>query len=635
VSRPVPEPSSLDETHRDWSQKVLHRNYHPHIDRLRSLAVLPVLLYHVRMSLCPAGFMGVDVFFVISGYLICGGIIRDLQAGSFSMTSFYFRRIRRIFPAYFAVVVSVLVGGIALYHWARIVPLAQTALFSTLFSTNIYFWLDMGYFQSNAHGNPLLHLWSLGVEEQFYIIIPIALLVLWKVRRTSLVPALLLGFIASLVLCLILGEKGQSTTAFYILLTRGWELLAGALLTVLPRAKKSLGTSFLSILGLALVSLSFWCFSTEKTFTLGGTSVEIILPFLGHVALQPLSGLGELARDCGQPAPLALRQRRTRGETPLLPPSCRHRQNILLALPLALASHRLCALHQLRTSRPRGLHLIVAISFLAAYFSWCWIEMPVRLSPRFTPRWAFACTGLGSAFLAAFCLFLVSSHGLRDSLHERANAYVGPPRPFMPNLDKFAPRRRAFQPSAYPAIDSEYIRPIGQPDRAPTFCLVGDSHAAALAPGLDNIAAAHHQSGIYIIQRMHPYVQEGSESNEQLLLNWVAMHPDIRDIYLTGRWLEQYRVRDGLPNLGDKGKVKPVDLDPKTAQTMEDNFRHTAQWFVRHGKRVFVLSCVPEYAYSPADIMARSHIIRLNYPVEITRQDYITGKRLFPAFSTS
>ena len=95
-----------EQTHRGWAQKVIRGNYQPHIDGLRSIAVLPVLLYHLRMGLCPAGFMGVDVFFVISGYLICGGIMRDLQAGSFSMRSFYFRRIRRIFAAYFAVVTA-------------------------------------------------------------------------------------------------------------------------------------------------------------------------------------------------------------------------------------------------------------------------------------------------------------------------------------------------------------------------------------------------------------------------------------------------------------------------------------------------------------------------------------------------
>jgi peptidoglycan/LPS O-acetylase OafA/YrhL len=284
MSNPVPHAPG------EWAKKVIHGNYFPHIDGLRSLAVLPVLFYHLWMPLCPAGFMGVDVFFVISGYLICGGIIRDLEVGSFSMKSFYFRRIRRIFPAYFAVVVFVLIAGISLYHWARIIPLAQTALFSAFFSTNIYFWLDIGYFQPHAHGNPLLHLWSLGVEEQFYIIIPIALLTLWKIRRTSLVPALVVAFAASLLLCLVLGHKGQSTTAFYILPTRGWELLAGALLATRSPAKPSLVSTLLSIIGFLLIAASYWCFSTEKTFRLGGTGVEILLPFFGSLGFAPFPG---------------------------------------------------------------------------------------------------------------------------------------------------------------------------------------------------------------------------------------------------------------------------------------------------------------------------------------------------------
>ncbi len=111
--------------HEDISNRVIRGTYYPHIDGLRSLAVVPVVLYHLLMKLCPAGFMGVDIFFVISGYLICGGIVRDLQAGTFSIASFYQRRIRRIFPAYFVLVSGVLVIGITLYHWARIVPLAQ------------------------------------------------------------------------------------------------------------------------------------------------------------------------------------------------------------------------------------------------------------------------------------------------------------------------------------------------------------------------------------------------------------------------------------------------------------------------------------------------------------------------------
>ncbi len=133
-----------------WADQVIHRKYYPHIDGLRCLAVMPVVFFHLASWICPGGFVGVDVFFVISGYLIYGGILEDLQKGTFTMASFYHRRIRRIFPAYFAVVFCTLLTGIVLYHWARLVPLAQTALFSTFFSTNFYFWLDIGYFRPNA-----------------------------------------------------------------------------------------------------------------------------------------------------------------------------------------------------------------------------------------------------------------------------------------------------------------------------------------------------------------------------------------------------------------------------------------------------------------------------------------------------
>ncbi len=584
--------------------------------------MLPVVFYHLLMSLCPGGFIGVDVFFAISGYLICGGIVRDLQAGSFSMASFYFRRIRRIFPAYFVLVLSVLAAGLILYHWARIVPLAQTALFSTFFSANLYFWLDMGYFQLNAHDNPLLHLWSLGVEEQFYIIVPIALLVFWRIRRKSLMPTLLLCFMASFALCVVLGELGQSTTAFYTLPTRGWELLGGALVAMLPRAKDSRAAHRLSVIGIGLLVFSFSCISTRRTFGEAGTSVELILPFYGSLGITPFPGWVTLPAIGG--SLLLLRYG-----------NCGLVGRLLCSRPLVgigKISYSLYLWHwpvmvfagYVTYERQQSLwpaSTILAISFLTAYLSWQWVEMPVRLSQGLTFPRAFIGAGAGCVALAGIALFFIHTDGLRHALHQRANVYASAPRSFMENFQKFRPRP-AFRPPPYPGFDTTYVRPLGRRDQAPSFCLAGDSHAASLAPGLDSVAATHSRSGVFLAASMHPYVEEGSNTLAQRLLEWAARHPDIRDIYLVGRWMTEYRIPDGIPALGDKGRIERVLPPPSIVQQMAENFRRTALWFARHGKRVFVFSCVPEYGYNPADMAARREIIPLDLPIDITREDY-------------
>lgn len=132
-----------------------------------------MLCYHVFPQLCPGGFIGVDVFFVLSGFLITQGIDRDLQTGQFSVARFYARRIRRIFPAYAALIFLVLLAGCVLYYGEDLIHLVGTACSSTLFYSNIYFRYHSGYFDPQVHNNPLLNMWSLSVEEQFYVFFPL------------------------------------------------------------------------------------------------------------------------------------------------------------------------------------------------------------------------------------------------------------------------------------------------------------------------------------------------------------------------------------------------------------------------------------------------------------------------------
>ncbi len=603
-----------------WAQQVTRGTYLPHIDGMRCLAVVPVLLFHLASSLCPAGFVGVDVFFVISGYLICGGIFRDLEQGTFSLRAFYFRRIRRIFPAYFTVMAVVLLVGLLFYHWARVVPLAQTALFSSLFSANLYFWLDTGYFQPNAHANALLNLWSLGVEEQFYIVIPVVTLLLWKLTKRCVMPVFLTCLCGSLAICLFLGMRGDSTTAFYTLPTRAWELFAGALISRLPSAGKGLRTDLLSLLGLLLLVASFWCLSVKKTYENGGTNVELILPFLGSLGIHPFPGWVSLPAVAG--SLLLLHYGATGATAPLL--------GSPLFVGIGKISYSLYLWHwpvvcfaryvSYDHSHPALMAAAGAFSFAAAYLSWRFVELPFRLNRQFTPRRAFTWTALACGSLAALCTVLIQTEGLRHFLHQDAARCTAAPRPFLSNFNKFR-QIPAFHPPAYPSLDPHYVEPMGAPGK-PTFCLLGDSHAEALLPGLDRIAREQDQSGLFIIQRIHPVIHEPSAPPEMKLFEWIAAHPDIHDIYLVGRWLKEYRIEGSIPRLGEKGRIAPLMIEETALSRIESDFQRTAEWFTQRGKKVYLFTTVPEYGYGVADIAARSRIIPNPYPIELTRQDY-------------
>jgi peptidoglycan/LPS O-acetylase OafA/YrhL len=154
--------------------------YRPDIDGLRAVAVISVVIFHAFPGALAGGFAGVDIFFAISGYLISQHIIETLDQGRFSLVDFYVRRIKRIYPALVTVMVVTLVAGIAVMASGELRQLAADALASVAFVANIYFYLTRDYFSQGASASPLLHLWSLGVEEQYYIIWPVALFVLWR-----------------------------------------------------------------------------------------------------------------------------------------------------------------------------------------------------------------------------------------------------------------------------------------------------------------------------------------------------------------------------------------------------------------------------------------------------------------------
>jgi len=232
--------------------------YRTDIDGLRAIAVSLVVIFHINETLVPGGFVGVDMFFVISGYLITGIILRDVEAGQFSYAEFYRRRAKRIFPAVFVVTLTTLLVGAWVLLPDDMVALSESALATMLFAANIFFTaaLDTSYFAADSRTVPLLHMWSLGVEEQFYLIWPALLLVVLKWPRWGL-PVVGLLCVLSIVVGELALRAGWFSFAYYMLPTRAFQLMAGAALILAERSGRFAlwpgGTLFVGLVGLGMV----------------------------------------------------------------------------------------------------------------------------------------------------------------------------------------------------------------------------------------------------------------------------------------------------------------------------------------------------------------------------------------------
>lgn len=256
--------------------------YRPDIDGLRALAVVPVILFHFNKQLFPAGYLGVDVFFVISGFLITSLLLREWQQrGTVSLLGFWRRRVLRIVPALATMVlVTFCIGQVVLYAPERF-DLAVNSSAALLSVANFTHWLNYGsYWGAAADSSPLLHTWSLSVEEQFYFLYPLALLLLLKFARGWLIPALGMGLIVSFSLY-SWGVGATPAATFYLLPTRAWELAAGAVAAALcfRRGLPALAKPIWAVVGMLLVASAYLLIRSE------GLSYFLWAPVLGSALM--------------------------------------------------------------------------------------------------------------------------------------------------------------------------------------------------------------------------------------------------------------------------------------------------------------------------------------------------------------
>lgn len=578
------------------SARVIHGEYYPHIDGIRTLAVMPVVLFHILACLCPGGFAGVDVFFVISGYLITGGIIRDLEKDRFTIRNFYYRRIRRIMPAYFAMIAGVFAVGCVLYYAKSLIFLGDAVVAGTLFLANFHFWmLDGNYFAPQLHSQALLHLWSLSVEEQFYLFIPLLCAIVWKFNRRLVAPVLSLLTILSLTSAIYAVKHGQQNSAFYFLHYRAWELLAGSLLAMFPAAGHSLNPqaalfknsflqkcpTLLAPLGLLLVTLTY-VFITSKT------------PFPGLTALPPVIGTALLIRY-GQSGWVS----RLLSCRPFVATGKISYSLYLWHWPVTVF-WKYAVYDQLYAYDYLGM---LILSALLAYLSWKFIEMPMRISTALTMSRAFLFAGVGIALLVGLGTACVHYKGWPDALHPKANEWAGPSRPQTPFLTRrihgFIHRFEILIGRDYSGLQKhtpmsamwqDGYSSIGASGH-PRVLLIGDSHASSLRSGLDTLLRQKNLAG-YSICRSATHMFDLQLPESQLALNKLRELKQVSSVILAERWLRE--------------KLNESANYERTYVKLEEYARHLGDNKIQ----LFILTDIPNYDYPLNEIVARMQIIK-------------------------
>lgn len=554
--------------------------YRADIDGLRAVAVLSVLLYHVGSGFFSGGYVGVDIFFVISGYLITTIIVREVDAGAFSIARFYERRARRILPALTAVVLATLVAGGFLLTPSRFKELGESAVATALFSSNVLFHLTSGYFDGPAEAKPLLHTWSLAVEEQYYIFFPLLLLLIARcgARRyfTWLLGLGALSFLACVVITRI-----DASAAFYLIPTRAWELFIGSVLSLgvfpVPAARSTREIS--SVLGAALIVWAVCLYTSETVFP----GIAAALPTLGS-ALIIYAGTG--------------------GSSIV--------SRILCLRPLVfvgLVSYSLYLWHwpvivfaKLYLIEPPDAverALIVMASLALAVLSWRWVEAPFR-TKKVLARTGPMLGAAGATLTVLLCsgLALWMSGGLPHRASTRVVGDADPSWDHWGACEDALDRRGSLRD----------LCDLGASRDEPSFVLWGDSHARALAAGVSLSAAGHGVRGKFIASPACPPLlgvdRPGRTSCSQFnqsVLRMLSRAPEIKTVVLGARWALSAEGKRYAHESGTD--VTLVDLEAADTARLpnyvvfETGLARTIDALHRLGKQVVLVGTIPEVGY--------------------------------------
>jgi peptidoglycan/LPS O-acetylase OafA/YrhL len=546
--------------------------YRPEVDGLRTVAVIPVILFHAGFQLFRGGFVGVDIFFVISGYLITSIIYSELMVGKFSIVNFYERRARRILPALFFVLAACLP-----FAWLWLLPadakgFAQSVVSVTLFSSNILFWLTSGYFDTATELKPLLHTWSLAVEEQYYVFFPLLLMLFWRAGKRVLLAVLAVIGLASLVAAQLLVHDKPDFT-FYLLPTRAWELLIGAFTAIyfttsinarVTDAARQAG----SLAGFALIVFALLAYDKNTPFP----SVYALAPTVGAALIilyaTPATWVGRLLAS-----------------KPFVGIGLISYSAYLWHQPLfAFARHR-----SLDEPSPQVFAALIAATLVLAHISWKYVEAPFRTRSMFSRKQVFA-FGLTGSML--FAMAGIGGHLTQGFLEQRTT-----------------PEQLAVLKTAQPSPERDTCHTGGKDyRRAETACeylqgkltwaAFGDSHIVELAYAVaeklqpQGIKLKHFSYsgcapsfGTTLAEMPHcsAWTQEAA--------HYIGQHPEIETVVVSHRiHAELFGVHElTYPHL-------PHDVGAAQQEQRWQALIDVLGYFVASGKHVILVLQAPELA---------------------------------------
>jgi len=566
--------------------------YRADIDGLRALAILPVVFYHAGIPGFAGGFVGVDVFFVISGYLMARLISGEIDRGEFSLLRFYERRVRRIFPALFAMVAASAVMAWLFFMPVELTYFARSVEATALFISNFRFEREMSYFDIGAQMKPLLHTWSLSVEEQFYIVFPLVLMLISRLGRRRAVSILALLLIVSLAASAWMVRHAPEV-AFYQSQYRAWELLLGAVLAfnLVPAPAHEAVRRILTVAGIVLIAFAVFAYSEDTVFP-------------GLAALVPCAG-----------AALIIHGQATDGVA----------SRFLRATPLVfigLISYSLYLWHWpiivfaryiggAQLSLVQGV-LIVAASFIVAVLSWRFIERPFRgHSSHVARKPLFGTAAAVVAASIAFGSYVAAERGLPGRLppvaREIYNATYDTPRFTGENCTV------GDDPSMSEIRSGDLCR-LGTPGSEPSFLVWGDSHAEAMASAIEAAAEQTGGQGFLAGRSSCPPLIDVELSDRRDTERCEEFNAAVRDliaarhistVFLVAYW-PKYVHDAELPNEGvyfDASVPPPVeDHSAPISEAMD----RTLSDLTKLGAKVVLVMDVPEMGRYVPEALAKA-----------------------------